>query len=327
MKKRLFFGFLSAMIIIGFAGCNSRNETAADMSMSSYTSSHSPEASMSYESYNSPAESDSIMSSMVEGANISDEMVYRVTLELQTTDFDTGNRALIAGVRELGGYIETAYVSGRSLYRPDADRSADYTFRIPSGGLTEFLEMAEADYNLCWMEQQAVDTTVQGVRASGRLDDLRTQEERLLAGIAVTTDGEERLLLEEKLSEVQREINDLTASEDMREKAVSYSTVYVSLREVDISDIVDPEPETFGARIQRTARDSFDGFVAFCEGAVLFIIMMLPVLLVLMVFALIGFILYRFWCHRGRAFVAKITGRGQSAISADYKSNENGSGE
>lgn len=249
------------------------------------------------------------------------KMVYTVNLSLQTTTFETGTRKLLNVVGEMGGYVQSAFVEGHSLYEPDVDRFAKYTVRIPSENLAAFLTTMEDNYNLWRLEQESQDITAQHQQTDTRLADLREQEERLRAAIAEVEDTKERLSLERQLTEVQVAISSLGASQGAMDRAVLYSTVTIQLYEVNLADISEAPEDTFMTKLGKTTNNSLYGFIAFCQNVLLFLIAALPVFVVLAVLAAIVFLVLRFWRKRGRRITQALTGKSENKKNAPVPQN------
>lgn len=230
------------------------------------------------------------------------KMVYSVSLWLQTTTFPEGTRRLINVVGDLGGYVQSAFVEGRSLYTPDTARYARYTFRIPSERLAEFLTTMEDNYNLLRLEQESQEITAQHQQNSASLSDLRDQEQRLLTLLEAEMDEPTRQSLERELADVQASIAALDATKTSMDNAVLYSTVAVQLEEVVLDDGGEVPPEdSFSVKLDRTTRGSVDNFVSFWQDLLLFLITALPVIIVLGLLAVVVFLVWRLWRKKGGA--------------------------
>ena len=124
------------------------------------------------------------------------------------------------------------------------------------------------------------EITDQYYDAQAHLTALRTQEERLLAILEKADDLESVIKLEEALTEVRYEIEDLTGTIKRYDSLVDMATVTVSIREVSSTSPVSATPTTLGGRIAQQFRTSLQSLGGFGEDLIVFFVGNLPVLLV-----------------------------------------------
>ena len=227
-------------------------------------------------------------------------IVYTVDVQIQTTAFMSGIRTLLTAVGNMEGYVESANVQGRDMRTPDTERSANYTLRMYSERLSDFLVILEDNYNLVSLRQTSTDVSANYRHGDSTLDDLRDQEARLLRDLENTRlDAEDRLEFEQRLAQVQSSIRSYERQQYTLNDDVLYSTVNVQLREVIfIEDAEEEEAEeipelTFGERLSVAVERAIDGFVAFCQGFLIVLIRFLPILIILIILAIIAYLVYR----------------------------------
>jgi len=284
--KRIFSGSIILLLaLFTFAACSSG---ASPAERSASTSAYSaPEAAYGGD-YEMTGEADTSLPLLTPSNPDGTKIVYTVTMELQTTEFEAGTRSLLNVVRDMGGYVQNTYIEGRSLYDLEGERFASYTLRIPSESLAEFLVTMEDNYNLLRLRQDSQDISRQYAQTDDLLGVLREQEERLKAMLGETEDAEEKLALEQELRDVQYEISSLASSSGGMEHAVIYSTVTIQLYEVIPENIpVDTTKEPFSTRASETSSRSWSRFADFCQGVVLLFITLLPGIVVLVIIAAI----------------------------------------
>ena len=212
------------------------------------------------------------------------KLIYTLTLNLQTTEFMLGMRKLLDTVSHVDGYLMFANVEGRDMRSPEVERKADYEFRVPTERLTELLMVIEDNYNLLSLRQVTDDATIEYDSSGYRLEDLLEQEQRLLETLGSEEETPDRLDLERRLSDVQTLIRHLQSYQVSVDDSVIYSTLVIHLFEVIFTEEVVPEPVPpvpFGERLGTRISNSIEVFVELCQGLLLLIIAIAPVLLVL----------------------------------------------
>lgn len=179
------------------------------------------------------------------------KLIRTMDLTVETTDFDPLIHALQTKVAEFKGYIEQSDISGNSITnqgRP-SKKYAHMTLRIPADKLDSFISQVEAAGNITYKSENVSDVTLQYSDIQSRLKTLRMEQDRLweLLGKADTTEA--IVLLEERLTEVSSEIESFESRMRYLDNSVTYSTVYLSINEVDIESPT--QPETAWQQIQR----------------------------------------------------------------------------
>ncbi|MCD8196840.1 MAG: DUF4349 domain-containing protein [Lachnospiraceae bacterium] len=252
MKKRVLAVMMTALMVLGMAGCGS---SSADTVASYYrTEAATTEEAVEYEEAEyddyEVAESDSGVSSGSGIESVTDtsrKLIKTVNLSLQTTEFDSVLESISARTTELGGYIESSSVSGNSYYY-ESTRYAYYTIRIPSDRLDEFVDVVGDLGNVTYKSESVEDVTLEHTDVESHKTALETEQERLLELLEEAENMEDLLAIESKLSEVRYELESYESQLRVLDNQVDYSTVYVDVDEVE--------------RITETAEKGFFGQIA-----------------------------------------------------------------
>lgn len=179
------------------------------------------------------------------------KLIRNMDLQVETTDFDPLIASLQAKVAEYQGYIEQSDISGNSITnqgRP-SKKTAHMTLRIPAEKLDLFISQVEAAGNIIYKSESVSDVTLQYSDIESRLKTLRMEQERLWELLAQADSTESIVLLEERLTEVSSEIESCESRMRYLDNSVTYSTVYLTIDEVDIESPT--QPETAWQQIQR----------------------------------------------------------------------------
>jgi hypothetical protein len=174
-----------------------------------------------------------------------------------------------AAVDAAQGYIE--YSSQYS--RGSTTRSANFTCRIPAAQYGLFLEQVQGTGSVVRTEESTEDATAQYVDLDARLKSLRTQETRLLQLMEESGSLEELLAVQDKLMEVQYQIESYTGQMKALSNRIDYATVHVYLEEVETYTPVEP---TFGEEIGNAFRGMGENVKNTAEFLVLAVIYLIP---------------------------------------------------
>lgn len=219
------------------------------------------------------------------------KIIITVDLGLETTEFDLGTEQIEAIAESLGGYVQDSYVEGANMHEKYHNRSANYTVRVPTGQLGDFLDQMGAQYNVLYRQRSTNDISAQYFDTEARLQSLRIQEERLIALLKESADLEYLLQVERELANVLYQIESITSSLKRMDDSVDLATITIRLQEVSAYDDtqVRPAPLTFRERASATLKDSWTAFLNFCQNLLLICVALLPFL---PLFAVIGLLIW-----------------------------------
>lgn len=200
------------------------------------------------------------------------KLIRTVTLTMRTDNYEADLQAIQQLVATAGGYEEYHYESGDT---GSGDvRYVEMTLRIPADQLDTFLGGVNGVGRVVNRSENTVDMTTQYSDNQTRLNTLNVKMTRLNELLAEAESIEDILAIETKITDTQYEIDILTGSQINIDRQVDMSTVHISLKEDKASEIT-PEM-TFGQKLSRALKGSWEGFGEFLRNALLFIIMALP---------------------------------------------------
>ncbi len=181
------------------------------------------------------------------------KLIRTVRLEMQTKEFDTLVEGITKKVQEMDGYIENSSIWGNSYYN-DNTRSAEYTARVPSDRLSEFIEVVGGLGNIIYKNEGIEDVTLQYVDVESRKKSLETEQDRLLELLEKAENLEDLLAIESRLSEVRYELENYGSQKRLLDNQIDYSTVYLSI--VEVERITETGEKSFFQEIAERFSDS-----------------------------------------------------------------------
>lgn len=230
--------------------------------------------------------------------DFTEKIIYTGYVNIETTAFDASLTALEQAVTEAGGFVQDSSVEGYSRTNSDGtttvvDRWASYTVRIPADQFTAFMAMADGLGNVTSSSKNAQNVTSQYTDYEARLDTLYTQEERLLAMLEESGDLDSLIALEARLSDVRYEIESIERNLRNLDQKLAYSTVNLTLQEVEIYTPTVPINRTFGEKLSDAFADGWSGFVRGLQNLCFGLAAALPVLVLLVVLAVLAIAVVR----------------------------------
>jgi len=234
MKKRrsVLAGCMVLMLLLSACGGGTSKMTQ-DMAASSAPAAAAPmepmaesaELSMTQQLYASKSESKVYQ-------NAGAKLIRRAELVIQTTQFDQAIQALDELVIQHGGYYESASLYGGSYRNAHANRSGEYVIRIPAAQFTAFQSSTGALGYVTRSTESSEDVGERYYDAEARLKTQRTKQERLLSLLEKAATMEDIIDLENALSDVEYEIEQLSSTLNRYDALISYSTFTIYLEEV-----------------------------------------------------------------------------------------------
>ncbi len=268
--KKVFAILVSLLLILSFAACASSAKDEATMEE------EAPRASEDYDgqmlgggysgmtasesgwNYTADASKDTAETPAVNDSAAAEttgrKLIRTVTMELQTLEFDTFTEQIDAMVTDLGGYVQSSSFNGNSIYS-SSDRNVGYTLRIPADKLDAFLEQIGGMANVTYRNEETQDVTLDYVDIEAHKESLQTEYDRLIELLAMAENVDAIVTLEARLSEVRYQIESYESQLRMYDNQVDYSTVYLTIDEVQRETQV--EEGTVWDRISTRLSDNF----------------------------------------------------------------------
>ena len=213
-------------------------------------------------------------------------------VRLRVENFEAARANLTAAVEARGGYVsgstQRVHDSG-----DEAWTSGRVVLRVPAENFSGAMTAVESEGRVVESSTSTQDVTEQVVDLQARLENLRTERERLRELYARANDTEDVLAVERRLSEVQTEIERTEARLQSLERRVAYSTITVEMREPRPDR---PAPDQwYDTPVLAAFLDSVQGVGVVLRAAVVGFAYAAPYLLVFLTpFAVAGGLLYRF---------------------------------
>lgn len=214
------------------------------------------------------------------------KLIRTVNMSVETKEFDSVMATLEQRVTELGGYIESMDTYNGSAYNSyRSSRSASMTARIPQDQLSIFLSEVSEISNVTRRSENVEDVTLDYVDLASHKKTLQAEHERLLELLEKAEYIEDIITIEQRLSQVQYQIESMESQLRTYDNKVDYGTVYLDVSEVQ--ELTPVHEETVWERIS-------GGFIEdlqkIGEGALEIVIWLLTHIPTLLVWALIIFL-------------------------------------
>ena len=277
MKKKLFLSLFCLLLLISLL-C-SCSKAAPDRFGDMYDNEYAGGAPEAPDKDMAGSNADIISSENTDNQ----KLIKTVTMTLETLEFDAFIEKMNSALSSAEGYVENSSMS-KSSY--SSLRTGSYTLRIPASNLDVFTEALKGEANLLNYNETATDVSLTYADLEGRLSSLRAEQTALNAMLEKAETVSECITIQDRLYRVRGEIESLEGQLRVLASKISYSTVTVTLREVQQVTVDETKLtiwEEIGMRFSQTASDVGD----YLRNMFVGIVSGLPVLLAIIVTILV----------------------------------------
>lgn len=242
-------------------------------------------------SYN--ADSAKTQDTSVENGDTSNrKLIKTVDMYVETENYDALLGNLSKQVKELGGYIEYQYEYNGKIYSEYNDnRNANWEIRIPAAHLDEFVNSVGEETNVIDKTERITDVTLQYVDLESHKSALRTEQKRLLELLEKAENVEDIITIEQRLSEVRYELENMESQLRLLDNKIDYSTVNLNIQEV--KRVVRVEENSVWDRIRNGFRQTIYNLSDNSVDLFVWLIVNLPYLIIWAVVIIIAIVILR----------------------------------
>lgn len=228
MKKLL--AILACLLILcSFAACAAGSKAAPGNEL--YVDQAAAEDGISYGSIKGDGMSEEASQVTSADGAIEEKIVKTVNLTVETKEYEQYISAIRSDVAAAGGYVETSSLN--DSYSGRNSRYASFVFRIPADKLDEFLQKAGKNGKITFQKEDQLNVTLEYVDIQSRIKAYTTERDTLLELLKKADDLKDVISVQERLSDVNYQIENYTSQLRVLENRVSYSTVSLDLYEVE----------------------------------------------------------------------------------------------
>ena len=333
--KKLMIAMLSAAmaLMLCFAGCSSNSKDMADgynyavTEDAAYTEpaeAPAPGAATAYEyGLDTSAYADMDKAKLNTGNMYGGRKIIRnYDISLATNTFDDDLAYINAKLSELGGYVLSSSLSGsKPEAYGDSGRSLSMTLRVPAEKASDFVSGVQQLGKVDYIHDYTDDVTDQYFDVDTRLAVLRDQLERLRAIMVETDNLADIITLEERISEVMLQIEELTGTLKRYDALIAYTTIDLSINERNaISGPADTKGT--GERISEGFTDTLNGVATFFVNFFVWFVSSLPVLIILAAITVAVVFIVKHAVKKNRAKKAQLYAAQQQQQQAYYQQQQ-----
>ena len=238
------------------------------------------------------------------------KLIYSASLQIETLDYQKSLKALKEAIQNAGGYIETenetsnsnsyyGYVEdgyGEDYYETSETgegmlKENSLVIRIPASAYSSFLEGMTGIGSVISRSQAVDNVTAYYHDTEVQIKALQIQEKRLLDMMEKADTIEDMIRVEQRLTEVQTELDSYESTLKGLDNQVEYARVDISLKEVKKYRV---RPEAgFGQKAKSKLQEGFENFVDGVTDLLFGLLYHLPMIILLAIVLIIVHILMK----------------------------------
>lgn len=227
-------------------------------------------------------------------ASDSQKLIYIGEMEIESGQFEADYAALKEQVSAMGGYLAGETLSGTApVAYGDAGRYGELVARIPTEHFQAFLDDADGRMDIVRRHVDVQDITEYYYDNETRITLLETRYAKLEEHLRSAERMEDIIALEQEMSEILSELDELKGTRRHLDHQVAYSTLTIEIREVVRSSGVATSKEGVGSRMGEAFNGTLRAIGVFFENAAVFLVGASPLLLMLAVIAVIVLVCVR----------------------------------
>lgn len=215
-----------------------------------------------------------------------EKVITTIDLRFETTEFDKSVEELEKIISKYDGYVESSDINTSSRNY----RNGNYVIRVPKTNIQKFKSDLNSIGNKTMESINKQDVTKQYTDTQSRIKVLEVKEERILSLMEKAEKIEDIIKLEDELSKVIYEKEQLKSNLMNLDDKIEYSTIYLYIIEVDKFTSSNTPDTTFGDKVSNALGDSIYFFKNTLEKLVILMIYLLPFIIL---FGIIGYVVYK----------------------------------
>lgn len=292
MRKRIIgLILIFSIIMVGCTSKTSENLSSASQALEMDQS----DSSVSTEMYD--MDSGATEESSVNGEKLLEperKIIKSSQLSLETAKFNDVINSLEDMVKSYGGYIASSSIDAEGINNNyQCLRFASYKINVPSDKLDDFLDESSKLATVRNKSTLAEDITAQYYDNESRLKSLQIQEERYLEILKTATEVKDIIEIENALTDVRYEIENLTTCLNKIINLVDMATVNINIQEVSQETVAQSVPKTLGEKISSSFVNSLKKIKEFSINTVIFIIAAIPYLIIISILLVLSLGIYK----------------------------------
>jgi len=278
--KNLLITALALVVMFAAVACASSAQPAADA-----VSVHDSDSGAVAEVVQTGLDSQSVSDYNYSAANNADSrlLIRNVSITLETATYQTTYESIIEAISKNGAYIENSNVTGTG--KKNNLHEATIVIRVPAENMDALIKALDGNGTVTSSSESVQDVTLEYIDMESRISSLKTERDSITKLLEQADDLDTILELQDKISEINYEIENYESSLLVMQNQITYSTLTLNIKEVieetEVADSEEVRNTTLGDKMWAALKGSLNFLLILGQGILIVLSALLPVIVII----------------------------------------------
>lgn len=278
--KNLLITALALVVMFAAVACASSAQPAADA-----VSVHDSDSDAVAEVVQTGLDSQSVSDYNYSAANNADSrlLIRNVSITLETATYQTTYDSIIEAISKNGAYIENSNVTGTG--KKNNLHEATIVIRVPAENMDALIKALDGNGTVTSSSESVQDVTLEYIDMESRISSLKTERDSITKLLEQADDLDTILELQDKISEINYEIENYESSLLVMQNQITYSTLTLNIKEVieetEGADSEEVRNTTLGDKMWAALKGSLNFLLILGQGILIVLSALLPVIVII----------------------------------------------
>lgn len=278
--KNLLITALALVVMFAAVACASSAQPAADA-----VSVHDSDSDAVAEVVQTGLDSQSVSDYNYSAANNADSrlLIRNVSITLETATYQTTYDSIIEAISKNGAYIENSNVTGTG--KKNNLHEATIVIRVPAENMDALIKALDGNGTVTSSSESVQDVTLEYIDMESRISSLKTERDSITKLLEQADDLDTILELQDKISEINYEIENYESSLLVMQNQITYSTLTLNIKEVieetEVADSEEVRNTTLGDKMWAALKGSLNFLLILGQGILIVLSALLPVIVII----------------------------------------------
>jgi len=278
--KNLLITALALVVMFAAVACASSAQPAADA-----VSVHDSDSGAVAEVVQKGLDSQSVSDYNYSAANNADSrlLIRNVSITLETATYQTTYDSIIEAISKNGAYIENSNVTRTG--KKNNLHEATIVIRVPAENMDALIKALDGNGTVTSSSESVQDVTLEYIDMESRISSLKTERDSITKLLEQADDLDTILELQDKISEINYEIENYESSLLVMQNQITYSTLTLNIKEVieetEVADSEEVRNTTLGDKMWAALKGSLNFLLILGQGILIVLSALLPVIVII----------------------------------------------
>jgi hypothetical protein len=210
-------------------------------------------------------------------------LIRNVSITLETATYQTTYDSIIEAISKNDAYIENSNVTGTG--KKNNLHEATIVIRVPAENMDALIKALDGNGTVTSSSESVQDVTLEYIDMESRISSLKTERDSITKLLEQADDLDTILELQDKISEINYEIENYESSLLVMQNQITYSTLTLNIKEVieetEVADSEEVRNTTLGDKMWAALKGSLNFLLILGQGILIVLSALLPVIVII----------------------------------------------